>query len=64
MISRIHSTTIVVNDQDAALDFYVNKLGWDKAMDSPIATANNTTPSTNVTRHSSRPWPLGHPATP
>lgn len=36
MISRIHSTTLVVNDQDAALDFYVNTLGWEKAMDSPM----------------------------
>lgn len=36
MISRIHSTTIVVGDQDKALDFYVNTLGWEKAMDSPM----------------------------
>ncbi len=36
MISYIHSTTIVVSDQDAALDFYVNTLGWNKAMDSPM----------------------------
>jgi catechol 2,3-dioxygenase-like lactoylglutathione lyase family enzyme len=36
MISHIHSATIVVADQDAALDFYVNKLGWEKAMDSPM----------------------------
>lgn len=36
MISRIHSTTVVVADQDAALDFYVNTLGWDKAMDAPV----------------------------
>lgn len=33
MISRIHSTTIAVTDQDAALDFYVNTLGWEKAAD-------------------------------
>jgi catechol 2,3-dioxygenase-like lactoylglutathione lyase family enzyme len=33
MISRIHSATIVVADQDAALDFYVNTLGWEKALD-------------------------------
>ena len=36
MISHIHSATIVVADQDAALDFYVNKLGWEKAMDDPM----------------------------
>jgi catechol 2,3-dioxygenase-like lactoylglutathione lyase family enzyme len=36
MISHIHSTTIVVSDQDAALDFYVNKLGWEKAMDNQV----------------------------
>lgn len=34
MITHIHSTSIVVSDQDAALDFYVNTLGWEKAMDS------------------------------
>ena len=33
MISRIHSTTIAVANQDAALDFYVNTLGWSKAID-------------------------------
>jgi catechol 2,3-dioxygenase-like lactoylglutathione lyase family enzyme len=36
MISRIHSTTIVVSDQDKALDFYVNTLGWEKAMDAQM----------------------------
>lgn len=38
MISYIHSTTIVVADQDAALDFYTKVLGWEKSMDSPMAT--------------------------
>jgi catechol 2,3-dioxygenase-like lactoylglutathione lyase family enzyme len=33
MISYIHSTTVLVSDQDKALDFYVNTLGWEKAMD-------------------------------
>ncbi len=36
MISHIHSTTIVVANQDAALDFYVHTLGWEKAMDAPL----------------------------
>lgn len=36
MISHIHSTTTSVADQDAALDFYVNTLGWEKALDSPM----------------------------
>jgi catechol 2,3-dioxygenase-like lactoylglutathione lyase family enzyme len=36
MISKIHSTSIAVADQDAALDFYVNTLGWDKAMDAMV----------------------------
>lgn len=36
MISHIHSTTIVVSDQDAALDFSVNTLGWEKAMDAMV----------------------------
>lgn len=37
MISYIHSTTVVVEDQEAALDFYVNKLGWEKTMDNQMS---------------------------
>jgi catechol 2,3-dioxygenase-like lactoylglutathione lyase family enzyme len=37
MISRIHSTTIVVADQDKALDFYVNTLGWNKDIDQQMS---------------------------
>jgi catechol 2,3-dioxygenase-like lactoylglutathione lyase family enzyme len=40
MISHIHSSTIAVSDQDAALDFYVNTLGWEKAMDAPMGDSN------------------------
>ena len=36
MISHIHATTIVVSDQEKALDFYVNVLGWEKADDAPM----------------------------
>ena len=36
MISHIHSTTIAVTDQDAALDFYVNTLGWKKGLDNSV----------------------------
>lgn len=36
MITRLHSASIVVADQDAALDFYVNKLGWEKRIDQPM----------------------------
>jgi catechol 2,3-dioxygenase-like lactoylglutathione lyase family enzyme len=36
MISHIHSTTIVVADQDAALDFYVKTLGWEKGLDNSV----------------------------
>jgi catechol 2,3-dioxygenase-like lactoylglutathione lyase family enzyme len=36
MITKIHSATIVVSDQDAAVDFYVNTLGWEKRMDNPV----------------------------
>ncbi len=36
MISHIHSATVLVSDQDAALDFYVNTLGWEKALDVPM----------------------------
>lgn len=33
MINQIHSTAVIVQDQDAALDFYTNKLGWEKRID-------------------------------
>lgn len=36
MITRLHSAAVVVADQDAALDFYVNKLGWEKRLDNPM----------------------------
>jgi len=36
MISHIHATTIVVSDQEKALDFYVNVLGWEKADDAQM----------------------------
>ena len=34
--SHIHSTSIFVNDQDKAVDFYVNKLGFEKRQDEPM----------------------------
>lgn len=40
MITNMHSATIWVADQDAALDFYVNKLGWEKAADVPIGDSD------------------------
>ena len=36
MISHIHSTTVVVSNQDKALDFYLGVLGWEKTDDSPM----------------------------
>ena len=36
MITRIHSTTVAVADQDAAIDFYVNTLGWEKGFDNDM----------------------------
>ena len=36
MFSQIYSVTIAVADQEAALDFYVNTLGWAKVMDAPF----------------------------
>jgi len=35
-ITHAHSATVWVADQDAALDFYVNKLGWEKAFEVPM----------------------------
>ena len=36
MITRVHSTTVTVSDQDKALDFYVNTLGWKTSIDNPM----------------------------
>ena len=36
MIKYVHSATILVKDQDQAVDFYVNKLGFEKRRDSPF----------------------------
>lgn len=36
MISRINSVTVFVTDQDRALDFYTNKLGFEKRIDRPM----------------------------
>lgn len=33
MFSRVHSATVPVSDQKAALDFYVNILGWKTSID-------------------------------
>jgi uncharacterized glyoxalase superfamily protein PhnB len=33
MISHVHSATVIVADQDEALDFYVNTLGFEKVID-------------------------------
>jgi catechol 2,3-dioxygenase-like lactoylglutathione lyase family enzyme len=36
MISHVHSATVGVKDQDAALDFYINVLGFEKVIDQPM----------------------------
>lgn len=33
MITRVHSTPVVVSDQDRALEFYTRVLGWEKDID-------------------------------
>lgn len=33
---RVQSVTLVVNDQDKAIDFYVNILGWELASDNQL----------------------------
>lgn len=35
-ITRVDVVPVYVNDQDAALDFYVNKLGMEKLRDDPM----------------------------
>ncbi|MBK5188567.1 MAG: VOC family protein [Gemmatimonadaceae bacterium] len=39
MISHIHATTIVVSNQDKAIEFFVDVLGWQKTEDAPMGPA-------------------------
>jgi len=34
---HVYSSVVIVNDQDAALDFYVNKLGWEVRQDNQMS---------------------------
>ena len=36
MIKKIHSATVTVANKDAALEFYVNVLGWEKRIDQSV----------------------------
>ena len=36
MITHIHSATVIVSDQDKALEFYTGTLGWEKEIDQPM----------------------------
>jgi catechol 2,3-dioxygenase-like lactoylglutathione lyase family enzyme len=36
MITHLHAATIVVTNQDKALDFYIGVLGWEKTDDAPM----------------------------
>jgi predicted enzyme related to lactoylglutathione lyase len=36
VIDRVATSAVYVSDQDAALDFYVNRLGFEKAADDPM----------------------------
>lgn len=36
MLTHLNSIGVQVSDQDQALDFYVNKLGFEKVMDAPM----------------------------
>jgi catechol 2,3-dioxygenase-like lactoylglutathione lyase family enzyme len=35
-ITKLYSAPIFVNDLDQAIDFYVNKLGFEKRIDDPL----------------------------
>ncbi len=43
MISRIHSATVAVVDQQAAVDFYTQKLGWSVSIDAPMGDSRFVT---------------------
>lgn len=43
MITRIHSASVVVTDQDRAVEFYTNTLGWEKRIDNPMGESRFVT---------------------
>jgi len=36
MITKIHSASVTVSNKDAAIEFYVNVLGWEKRIDQAV----------------------------
>jgi catechol 2,3-dioxygenase-like lactoylglutathione lyase family enzyme len=36
MITKIHSATVTVSNKDAAIEFYLNVLGWEKRIDQAV----------------------------
>ena len=63
MIKYIHSATVCVSDQDRALDFYVNKLGWEQRADAPYGNGSRwievAPPGAQTAVALSRPEDLG-----
>ncbi len=66
MITSIHSATVQVRDQDAAIDFYVNTLGFEKRDDSPFAEGSRwvvvVPPGAQTGLALLRPQDVGQPA--
>ena len=48
-ITYVQSTTVCVSDQDAALDFYVHKLGFEVREDAPFANDQQTAKAISLT---------------
>jgi catechol 2,3-dioxygenase-like lactoylglutathione lyase family enzyme len=65
MISFVHSATVLVNDQDAALNFYVNLLGFEKRNDSPFGEGSRwievAPPGATTALALLRPQDMGQP---
>ena len=54
MIRDVIPTGVLVNDQEAALEFYTNKLGLEKIQDEPYGAAEVPTPAGSRSRPQER----------
>ncbi len=63
MIDKLHSTSVYVTDQERAVDFYVNKLGFTMFANFPMGEGPNNSwievgPASSITRIVLEPTPV------
>ena len=64
MLEKVFYTSVLVSDQDQALDFYTNVLGLETRVENPTRTARGSSPLASKAMTSSWFSGPGHPARP